>query len=117
MWCNCIKNKMKQESNIELLHKTNLSYHLMRYWVGLWSILEGPGMGVASIRLLVSAHEQKMWAGGEIVNEAKKKQEERRGEPVNMFSNTSFKATAPTTSFKGISHVKMSNVKTSKGAV
>ena len=79
MWCNCIKNKMKQESNIELLHKTNMSYHLMRYWVGLWSILEGPGMGVASIRLSVSAHEQKMWAGGEIVNEAKKSRKRERG--------------------------------------
>lgn len=38
-------------------------------------------MGVASIRLSVSAHEQKMRAGGEIVNEAKKSRK-REGESL-----------------------------------
>ena len=48
MWCNCIKNNMKQKSNIKLLQKPDMSYHLRRYWVGLWSILEGPLPGSRS---------------------------------------------------------------------
>ena len=67
--------------------------------------------GIASAKLSLSADERKKQASSEIANNETEQREERRGEPVSIFSNTTIRL------LPRVSHVKMSNFKTSKDAL